>query len=407
MRYLYSLILLLLQPFILLRLYLRGKKLPAYRQRWLERFGIFPNPEISAGGIWVHAVSVGEVVAAIPLITELLNNDPGVPIIVTTTTPTGSARVKQAFGEKVTHVYLPYDLPVYINNFIYRLAPKTLIIMETELWPNLLYTCKHKQLKICLVNARLSDNSFANYKKIKFLLRGMLQQIDMIAAQTTVDAQRFIDLGAHENAVTVVGNLKYDVPLTNIKRQIVDRLVWIAASTHDGEEVLILQLFKKLKQDLPSLLLILVPRHPDRFKQIADLLTTHKLSYVRRSANQFPKPDTDVWFGDTMGELNFFYAQADMAFVGGSLVPIGGHNLLEPVASGVATVTGPYMHNFRDITAKLVAANAVTVIHSEEELADKLLAWGSDKVMRLSFATRGKQVLRDNQGALNKVLALV
>ncbi len=407
MRYLYSSILLLLQPFILLRLYWRGRKQPAYRHRWLERFGIFPNPNISAGGVWVHAVSVGEVVASIPLIKQLLDNSSALPIIVTTTTPTGSARVKQAFGDKVTHVYLPYDLPVYINNFISRLAPKKLIIMETELWPNLLYTCKQRQLKICLVNARLSDNSFANYKKIKFLLRGMLQQIDLIAAQTDVDAQRFIELGAVANSVTRVGNLKFDLPLVAIKRDIVDRLVWIAASTHAGEEEQIVKLFKPLKQKLPTLLLILVPRHPERFKEVANLLHTHNLSFVQRSVGAFPNSATDVWLGDTMGELDFFYAQADIAFVGGSLVSVGGHNVLEPLASGVATMTGPHMHNFREITAKLLSADAITIINSEDELAEHLLSWGSNKDLRLSFATRGMQVLQDNRGALDKVLALV
>lgn len=407
MRHLYSLILSLLQPFILLRLYLRGRKQPAYRQRWLERFGIFTNAHIATGGVWVHAVSVGEVVAAIPLISELLGNADTVPIIVTTTTPTGSARVRQAFGDKVTHVYLPYDLPIYINNFISRLAPKTLIIMETELWPNLLYTCKQRHLKICLVNARLSDNSFANYKKVKFLLRGMLQQIDIIAAQTDVDAKRFIELGADKHSVTIVGNLKFDVPMPIIKRDILNRLVWVAASTHEGEEELIVQIYKSLKQKFPTLLLILVPRHPERFKDVANLLRTHNLSFVQRSAGACPKSDTDVWLGDTMGELDFFYAQADMAFVGGSLVPVGGHNLLEPVATGVATVTGPHIHNFREITAKLAIAKAVAVINSEQELTENLLAWGNDKDIRLGFATRGMQVLKDNRGALNKVLALV
>lgn len=407
MRYLYSLILLLLQPFMLLRLYWRGRKLPAYRQRWLERFGIFPHPKIVAGGVWVHAVSVGEVVAAIPLVEELLRKGSTVPVIVTTTTPTGSARVKQAFGDRVTHVYLPYDLPIYIRNFLNRIVPQTLILMETELWPNLLYTCKQQRLKIILVNARLSDNSFINYKQVKFLVRGMLQQINVIAAQTKVDAERFIELGASESAVVIAGNLKFDMPKRTFKRQIVDRLVWIAASTHEGEEELILQAFKQLKQQFPDLLLILVPRHPDRFEQVASLIAAHTLIYVRRSASEIPQANTEVWLGDTMGELDFFYAQADMAFVGGSLVPIGGHNLLEAVASGAATITGPHMDNFREITVKLLAAKAITVIHTVDELTNKLRSWGTDKQLRLSFADYGLHVIEDNRGALAKVLTIL
>lgn len=406
MRYLYSLLLTMLLPVVFLRLCWRARKLPAYNQRWLERLGIFPDPHIPAGGIWLHAVSVGEVVAAIPLIKALQQNMPDIALTVTTTTPTGSARVRQAFANTVTHVYLPYDLPLFLNNFIQRINPKRLIIMETELWPNLLHVCNQQQIPILIANGRLSDRSFANYRKIKWLIQPMLKNITLVAAQSAQDADRFLQLGLDKDKLHITGNLKFDVDLPERTASLVDRLVWVAASTHNGEEEIVLQVYKQLKPQFPNLLLILVPRHPDRFAEVAALLTKHAVKYVQRSLQQDPTSDTDVLFGDSMGEMQYYYGLADFAFVGGSLVPIGGHNLLEPAAQGVPSITGPHISNFREISAKLANAQAIIVVENVTQLTTTVAAWCADPIARQTAGAQGLQVLKQNRGAMQQVLTL-
>lgn len=407
MRYLYSLILALALPLAFLRLWVRSWRLPAYRLRWLERLGIFADPQLASGGIWIHAVSVGEVVAAIPLIKALLQQYPQLPITVTTTTPTGSARVRQSFGEQVFHVYLPYDLPILINNFLRKIRPSKVIIMETELWPNVLYVCHQQQIPVVIANARLSDKSFRNYAKIRWLLRPILAYITFIAAQTQQDLTRFLALGVDQNKLHVTGNLKFDIELAAPGTKLAERLVLVAASTHAGEEQIVLDIYKNLKLKFANLLLVLVPRHPDRFAAVEKLIAETNLKYVLRSSGKQPSVETDVWLGDSMGELNYFYSIADIAFVGGSLVPIGGHNLLEPAAHGISIITGSQLANFREISAKLSAANAVIIVQHADELTTELQRLCEKPALRQTLGHNAQQVLVANRGALQKLLNLL
>lgn len=407
MRYLYSLILTILLPLAFVRLRWRARRLPAYNLRWLERLGIFADPKLQAGGLWLHAVSVGEVVAAIPLIRALQQRAPARPITITTTTPTGSELVRRTFNDTVTHVYLPYDLPWCINNFLGKIRPQQVIIMETELWPNLLHICNKRGMQIVIANARLSDKSFNNYRKIKWLMSDILNNVTCVAAQSTQDAQRFLQLGLSADKINITGNLKFDVEFPKHQSKINDRIVWVAASTHRGEEEIVLQVYKQLKQQFPNLLLILVPRHPDRFAEVADLLNQHQLSFQQHSKKEQLLASTQILLGDTMGDLGYFYALADLTFVGGSLVPIGGHNLLEPAGQGVPIVTGPHITNFREIANKLLHAKAMAIINSGTELFEQLRTWCAQPQQRLMIGQQGLAVVDQNRGAVAKTLGLL
>jgi 3-deoxy-D-manno-octulosonic-acid transferase len=415
MRQLYSFITFLALPFIFLRLFIRSFKLAAYRQRWPERLGLFKNPHLTPEGLWVHAVSVGEVVAAMPLINALQAKYPALPITVTTTTPTGSQRLRQALGSKVFHVYIPYDLPWLLNRFIGKIEPSCLIIMETELWPNLLDTCTKHKIPVIIANARISDKSLNGYPKIKFFVHNMLQQVACVAAQSKLDAERFLLLGAAPTKVQISGNLKYDVQLPlsqqqlgrDLKNSLGARLVWVVASTHPGEEEIILEAFKIVRSRIPHCLLILVPRHPDRFDEIAKLLDKNMFNYRRRTQNAVIETGVEILLGDTMGELALFYAAADLAFVAGSLVPIGGHNLLEPVALGVPTMTGPYTSNFKEITEKLLAAKALRLVNDASQLVPNTLELLAERALRQQMSANGLTMVEQNRGAVTKVVNIV
>ena len=412
-RYCYTLVLYITLPLVFLRLLWRSLRVPAYRQRWLERLGIFNFEHKTKNCIWVHAVSVGEVVAAIPVINALQARYPELSITVTTTTPTGSQRVMQSLGKTVTHVYLPYDLPWALNNFIRRVTPKILLILETELWPNLINSCHGKNIPIIIVNARLSAKSFAGYFKIKFLVSKILQQVTKVAAQSEADAERFKQLGIDKNKLQVIGNLKFDVQIPvaqqqagkNLKLSLNNRLVWVAASTHAGEEEQIILAYKQVKTKFANCLLILIPRHPERFNEVAKLLEKNQLTYIKRSSGLSCSLDTAVLLGDTMGEMNIFYAAADVAFVGGSLVNLGGHNVLEPAALGVPIITGIHMSNFQEITNKLLAGKAICIINNYQELADKIIDWFINDESRKYIGAQGQAVIAQNRGALDRVTA--
>lgn len=414
-RYLYSLILFISLPLIFLRLLWRSRKLPAYRQRWAERLAIISLPEAVDRSIWLHAVSVGEVVAAIPLVKALQATYPDLSLVVTTTTPTGSQRLKQSFGNSVHHFYLPYDLSFCIQRAINKIKPSCLIIMETELWPNLLAVCYKNHIPILIANARLSDDSFKRYKKIKFLLAKMLSYVSFVAAQSQMDADRFISLGLAANKLAVTGNLKFDVKISDqhreqglsLKQSFAKRLVWVAASTHPGEEEEILKIFEHIIEHHPDCLLILVPRHPDRFNAVAKIVEQHHLTYIRRSQNSECSPETKVLLGDTMGELNIFYVAADLAFVGGSLVNIGGHNLLEPAAAGVAAITGPFFSNFKEITHKLEQAGGVVVVQNSDQLSEIVIALLNDTNRLKQMGQNALNVVKQNQGTVVKIVQLL
>lgn len=402
-------------PAVYIRLLLRSIKFPAYRSRLLERVGVYAKCSVKANGVLIHAVSVGEVVAAVPLIQSLQTEYPALPITVTTTTPTGTQRVRQVFGNSIEHMYMPYDISLCISSLLARVQPLCLIIMETELWPNLLQTCNAHSIPVIIANARLSDRSFPRYRRFSWFIKKMLQKITFVAAQSQLDTDRFIQLGLNKNNIATVGNLKFDVQINAqqlqagkiLKASVGDRLILVAASTHAGEEQRVLLAFKQVQTRYPNSLLILVPRHPDRFNEVATMLTQQQINFVRRSSGRVCTDDTAVMLGDTMGELYTYYAAADVAFVGGSLVPVGGHNLLEPAFLGVPCITGPYLENFKDIAKLLTDAGLLQIIQNETQLAQQCNIWFGDPEICSLLASKAKQIILQNQGATKKILEVI
>ena len=418
-RFVYTLIFYLCLPLVGLRLLYRAWRAPAYARRWSERFG-FINPPVSLKkSIWVHTVSVGESIAAAPLVKRLISLYPEHTIVVTTMTPTGSQQVKKLYGDAVYHVYAPYDLPDAISRFLSRIKPDLAVFMETEIWPNTIAACHKRNIPTLLTNARLSERSARGYKRIGKLTRGMLQQLSFIAAQSEDDARRFVDLGFPKARLQVTGTLKYDlkVPATIKEEGQTLREQWlagrsegarifIAASTRKGEDEKIIEAFKTLQSTLPETLLVLVPRHPERFDQVYELVRTEGLEVVRRSTGEAITPTTNVLLGDTMGELLRMYATADMAFVGGSLVETGCHNPLEPAALGLPVVTGPHVFNFTEVVGTLEKAGALSIVQNSQELAEHVQTLLTDKTAAQAASDASLSVMDKNRGALDKQLML-
>ena len=412
MRFIYTFLFYLILPLVLLRLLWRGLRARAYWQRWLERFGFFP-PLLVQQSVWIHAVSMGEVQAAVPLIKALQSRFSS--ILVTTMTPTGSQRVREIFGDSVLHVYLPYDLPGSVSRFLRRTQPCLLILMETELWPNLLFACQQRKIPVILANARLSAPSTAGYKRIAGLTQQMLGSVAAVAAQTEVDAARFIELGIDKTKVHVTGSIKFDSRLPAnfsekakvLRRQWgIERPVWIAASTHDGEEELVLNAFSQLKLEIRNLLLLLVPRHPERFNRVAALCQQRGFILARRSKGDV-NTKTEIYLGDTMGDLPLLYAAGDVAFVGGSLVPIGGHNLLEPAAVGLPVIMGPYTFECEEICRRLLEAEAAQRVSNTEQLVQAVKKYLTDARLQRETGEKGRLFVQRNQGALERLLAII
>ena len=347
MRYLYTFLLYLAMPFIFLRLFLRSRRLPAYRHRLRERLGFYPFKLEKC--LWVHAVSVGEVLAAIPLIKELKSRYPQLPLLITNMTPTGAERVRAAFGNTVHQAYLPYDMPDAVYRFLNAMNPMMCIIMETEMWPNLLAACNRRKIPVCLTNARLSVKSASGYMMIKPLAQEMFANLTRISACSESDADRYATFGANSTQLAVTGNLKFDLMIADgllekaavLRNQLgKDRFIWIAASTHEGEEDIILFAHKQLREANKDALLILVPRHPDRFNEIAELSAKYfKTERRSQTMNKNIDADTGVYLGDTMGEMLLMYSASDVAMVAGSLIPRGGHNILEPAVLSKPIIT--------------------------------------------------------------------
>ena len=415
-RQLYSALHYLALPFIFLRLAWRGHRDPGYWERWGERFGRVPALPGDQRTVWIHAVSVGEVQAAVPLVRALRSGDRDLRIVVTTTTPTGQQRVRQALGNRVLHRYAPYDLPASVRRFLARVHPQLVIIMETELWPNILHQCSRQRIPVLLANARLSERSAASYRRVASTARQMLASVSGIAAQTRQDAARLVSLGARPDRVRVTGNTKFDVRLpaslgeeAQVLRRCfgVDRGVWIAASTHDGEEQQVLQAFETVRQALPDSLLVLVPRHPDRAASVAAL--AKKFGHVTLTRSESPATcvDASVFIGDTLGELPLFYAASDVAFVGGSLVQEGGHNMLEPAALGIPVIFGPYVHDVVDISERLTQAGAGRKVEDKDELGAAVVEYMQDANLRHVAGQRGREFVEENRGALTLVMELV
>lgn len=402
-------------PLVALRLWLRARKAPAYRQRIGERFAM-SLPPMQRRGIWVHAVSVGESIAAAPMIRALLAQYPELPITVTCMTPTGSERIKAMFANepRIQHCYLPYDLPWAAARFLDHVQPRLGIIMETELWPNHIHQCSKRGIPVVLANARLSERSARGYGRFAKLTRPMLAEMDWFAVQTEAEAQRFRDLGARPECVTVTGSIKFDLSIDPalLERaaglreewQAVQRPVWIAASTHAGEDESVLAAHRALLLSHPDALLILVPRHPERFDSVHGLCEQQGFTTIRRSGAQAVTPDVSVLLGDTMGELLFLYALADVAFVGGSLVPNGGHNLLEPAALAKPVLSGSHLFNFLEIAALLRSAGALTEVSDSAALAGAVQRLFDQPGLAQTMAEAGLGVMKANQGALQRLL---
>ncbi|HBC7138043.1 TPA: lipid IV(A) 3-deoxy-D-manno-octulosonic acid transferase [Proteus mirabilis] len=412
---LYQVLLYLIQPLIWLRLLLRSRKAPAYRKRWGERYG-FCRGKVAPHGILLHSVSVGETLAAVPLVRALRHHYPDLPITVTTMTPTGSERVRSAFGDDVYHVYLPYDLPGSVNRFLTTVDPKLVIIMETELWPNLISQLYRRKIPLIIANARLSERSAAGYQKLGSFVKTMLRKITLIAAQNQEDGERFITLGLKRSHLHITGSLKFDISVTPelaakavaLRRQwAAHRPVWIATSTHEGEEAIVLDTHKKLLAQFPQLLLILVPRHPERFAKAEQLTQEAGFKYTLRSSDAIPDAQTQVVIGDTMGELMLLYGIADLAFVGGSLVERGGHNPLEAAAHAIPVLMGPYTFNFKNICAKLDQAEGLITVTDSDSMATAIASLLNDEDYRRYYGHHAVEVLHENQGALLRLLTLL
>ncbi|SDW97092.1 3-deoxy-D-manno-octulosonic-acid transferase [Pseudomonas syringae] len=413
-RTLYTVLFHLGLPLVALRLWLRARKAPAYRQRIGERFAS-GLPAMQRGGIWVHAVSVGESIAAAPMIRALLAQYPQLPITVTCMTPTGSERIKAMFASepRIQHCYLPYDLPWAAGRFLDHVQPRLGVIMETELWPNHIHQCAKRAIPVVLANARLSERSARGYARFAKLTRPMLAEMAWFAVQTESEAQRFRELGARPECVAVTGSIKFDLSVDphlleravqlRAQWQATQRPVWIAASTHAGEDEIALVAHRTLLAARPDALLILVPRHPERFDSV-HALCQQGFATVRRSAAHPVTPEVSVLLGDTMGELLFLYALADIAFVGGSLVPNGGHNLLEPAALAKPVLSGPYLFNFLEIAAMLRTAGALQEMGDATALAAALQHLVAHPQEARSMADAGLAVMKANQGALQRLL---
>ncbi|WP_250656611.1 lipid IV(A) 3-deoxy-D-manno-octulosonic acid transferase [Alkalimarinus coralli] len=414
-RHLYSLLFYLITPFILLRLLYRAWKAPAYAARWKERFAFF-NVRSLNRPIWVHAVSVGETIAAAPMVKLLQQRYPERDIVVTTMTPTGSERVKALFGDTVFHVYAPYDMPGTVKRFLKKIKPEMLIIMETELWPNIVHYTALSGAPVVLANARLSERSARGYQKVRYIAQPMLQKLSRIVAQNEADAERFKRSGATEDSVVVSGSIKFDFTLdeTLIDKGAelrcqwgCERPVWVAASTHHGEDSPVLEAHQKLLARRPNALLIIVPRHPERFKNVYQLCCQAGLKTARRSLGESLDETVQVLLGDTMGELMLFYASAEVAFVGGSLIESGGHNPLEPAALKMPVIMGPHVFNFEPICHQLSDAGGLKFVGSSELLAERVAEFFDDETYRKEVGLAANSVVEANRGALSRLLEVI
>ncbi|AKO46086.1 lipid IV(A) 3-deoxy-D-manno-octulosonic acid transferase [[Haemophilus] ducreyi] len=419
LRIIYTLLNYLSQPVLLLMMWQKTARHTKQTSRLWERYGIYrqltaPRPQ----GIVIHAASVGEVIAATPLINAIQTLYPTLPITVTTFTQTASERVQAIFANTVSHIYLPFDLPFAVNRFIKFTQPRLFIVIETELWPNLITQAYRQQIPFIIANGRLSARSLKHYQWFKPALQKILNQISMIIAQDQISAERYAQLGFNLQQLTTAGNLKFDLEISEQLRQTIqktkqtltlaNRPVWIAGSTHEGEDEIILATHQQLLTEWPDLLLILAPRHPNRFKNVENLLIKSELCYVKRS-QQCPLTDhTQVLLADTLGEMMILYGLANIAFVGGSLIKHGGHNPLEPIAFGLPIISGIHTFNFLEIFNKLKAIHGVIeVTNDPTDLAQAVNLLLKDPKKYTAIAQSGLSVLKANQGSLQRHLQLL
>lgn len=419
-RFFYSLLLYLISPLAMARLYLRSRKAPEYWQRKVERFGFFSLPVSNQPVIWVHSVSMGETIASAPLVRQLQKKYPNHRILITTMTPTGSAQVRKIHGDTVAHVYASYDLPGAVRRFLDKVQPVMAIVIDTELWPNTIAACHNRAIPVLIVNARLSERSARGYGRFGCLIRPMLPQIAMVAAQNEETARRFVELGLPQKQLSITGSIKFDLDVAPavISEGKALRQRWqqgmgddirvvVAASTHEGEDQQVLDAFKTILANAPETRLLLVPRHPERFDKVHQLIQDNHLPVVRHSQGTPPSRETRVILGDTMGEMMKLFAASDIAFVGGSLVPTGGHNMLEPAALNLPVLSGPHVFNFAEISASLVQAGGLKIVSDSDELAKEITRLLQDQGEYLSMSRRAGAFVSANRGALDRVLALI
>lgn len=411
-RYVYTLLLYCLLPFTPFKLWWRGRKQPEYFQHWGERYGFY-NTKLDKPVIWLHSVSVGETRATEPLVKVLLQQYPSYQILLTHTTPTGRATSEQLFGNRISRVYLPYDTPDAVSRFLKHFKPVLGVLMETELWFNLIASCKQKSIPLLLVNARLSEKSAQGYAKLGQLVQEGLQSLSAVVAQTTQDATRLQNLGAKN--ITVAGNLKFDVspPADTFEKgqQLrallgAKRPVFLAASTREGEEAMVLEAIKEA--NIPHLLTMIVPRHPQRFHEVEALLQQHGLNYQKRSVlNSTVEETTQCILGDSMGELFTYYASADICLVGGSLLPFGGQNLIEAMRMGKPVLVGEHTFNFKEAADLAVAQCAAWRVHDAQTLAQAIRALVESPAKQDEMGKKGTALCAQSQGATQAVLVIV
>jgi 3-deoxy-D-manno-octulosonic-acid transferase len=415
-RIIYNLLAYIAAPLAFFNVLWRGIRDPAYRNGYAERFGFGPE-QTGDGCIWVHAVSLGEVAAANSLVRALRARYPDLPLVLTTSTPTGARRARELFAAAGVIVrFGPYDLPGAVRRFFAAVKPRLAIFMETELWPNLYRECARRSVPRIIASARISTRSWPRYRRLRALLRPLLRGDVTVAAQTTDDAERFRFLGAPDQNVLVAGNLKFDIHIDPAvltqggllrSEYLQSRVAWTAGSTHAGEEEQLLDAHALVRAAVPDALLILVPRHPNRFDAVAALLTRRAIRFVRRSTGAAVPGDTEVVLVDTLGELLAFYAATQAAFVGGSLVPVGGHNLLEPAALGIPLATGPFNNNAPDVAKLLLQTHAAVCVNDAQQLAAALSGWLAEPSEGVRTGAIARGVVAANRGALQRILALV
>lgn len=429
MRFFYTFLLALAAPFLLLSLYRAKNGKPKVGKRWVEHFGFTPplkgalensstnaQSETDSAPIWIHAVSVGEVIAAKPFVLALREKYPTLPILITTTTATG-AQIAAQLGDDIEHRYMPIDFGFAVKGFLKRTKPQIFMIMETELWPNTLATVKKAEIPIIVINARLSESAMKGYQKIKPLFLQLSQNITHILCQFKTDAQRFKTLGIEEKKLSVCGSVKFDLPVfdalnvavTDLKKQIMDRPVWIAASTHPGEDEILLKAHKKILEREPHALLILVPRHPERFNNVSNLIVNKGLSIARKSQQEAIKESTQVYLGDTLGEMMNLFCVSDCAFMAGSLLgkKVGGHNLLEPASLGKPILTGPSFYNFQVIAQEMIEKGACIVCQNKEDIVKNVITLFENNKEREKRGQAAREVVENNRGAVEKTMAAI
>lgn len=419
-KFVYSLLFYLITPFIFLRLFIKSRKSPAYRKRWSERLGFIPSLSRKRPVIWVHSVSVGETIASAPMVKALQQHYPHYQLFITTMTPTGSERVTALYSQSVEHSYIPYDLPCALARFLKRVNPAMAIIIETELWPNTINACYSRGIPIILANARLSEKSAQGYARLGHLTRTMLQQFNMIACQHNEDGNRFLRLGLPKTNLCITGSIKFDIKISAQVQLSAEKLraswekgfgraaqVFIAGSTHAGEDSQIIDAFIKLKKQEKNLILVLAPRHPERFQKTFELAVSKGLVVVRHSLNDPVSSNTDVILGDTIGEMMKLFIASDIAFVGGSLVEAGGHNILEPAAAGLPVLSGTYTFNFQEIASALEKAGGLIRIKNSEDLFININKLLKNKAYYNHTCTHAKQFVENNRGALDNLLNII